>query len=135
MTTRQPADLPRLTLQEEEPQLSQLFLDVQHILIKNPQAARTILQAFIAEGRRFAETEEGQVWQDVLSRSELAKRSRLLWDAYSLDALVDVETDTKLLPQTWLDVLTAAVSSPDLETILSTLVVEGMQNGNVSPAS
>ena len=130
MTTQQAPNLPRLVLQQEDSRPpAQIFLDAQHLLIENPQAARAIIQAFIAEGRRFAQTEDGQAWQDILGRSELVKRGQLIWDAFSLDALV--ETDSNFMPQAWLDMLSAAVSSPDLETILSTLIIEEMKNGNV----
>ena len=124
MTTQQAPNLPRLVLQQEDSRPpAQIFLDAQHLLIENPQAARAIIQAFIAEGRRFAQTEDGQAWQDILGRSELVKRGQMIWDAFSLDALV--ETDSNFMPQAWLDMLSAAVSSPDLETILSTLIIEG----------
>ena len=130
MTTQQAPNLPRLVLQQEDSRPpAQIFLDAQHLLIENPQAARAIIQAFIAEGRRFAQTEDGQAWQDILGRSELVKRGQMIWDAFSLDALV--ETDSNFMPQAWLDMLSAAVSSPDLETILSTLIIEEMKNGNV----
>ena len=72
MTTQQAPNLPRLVLQQEDSRPpAQIFLDAQHLLIENPQAARAIIQAFIAEGRRFAQTEDGQAWQDILGRSEL----------------------------------------------------------------
>ena len=130
MTTQQAPNLPRLVLQQGDSRPpAQIFLDAQHLLIENPQAARAIIQAFIAEGRRFAQTEDGQAWQDILGRSELVKRGQMIWDAFSLDALV--ETDSNFMPQAWLDMLSAAVSSPDLETILSTLIIEEMKNGNV----
>lgn len=133
MTTQQTSDLPRLVLQKNDLPLDKIFLDAQHLLIENPQAARGIIQAFIAEGRRFAQTEEGQLWQEILSHSELVKRGQMIWDAFGLDALV--ETDSSFMPQAWLDMLAAAVSSPDLETILSTLIIEELKNGNVGSVS
>jgi hypothetical protein len=133
MTTQQTPDLPRLVLQKNDLPLDKIFLDAQHLLIENPQAARGIIQAFIAEGRRFAQTEEGQLWQEILSHSELVKRGQMIWDAFGLDALV--ETKSNFMPQAWLDMLAAAVSSPDLETILSTLIIEELKNGNVGSVS
>ena len=119
--------VPRLILKDKNETLTNLLLEGQHLLVRHPQASRALVQAFIAEGRRFAETEEGQEWQAALAKSDLIRRGRHIWDAYNLDALL--ENESSRLPSVWLDIITAAVSNPDLETILSTLVVEEVRNG------
>lgn len=119
--------IPRLILKDKNETLTNLLLEGQRLLVRYPQASRAIVQAFMAEGRRFSETEEGQEWQAALAKSNLIRRGRHIWDAYSLDALL--ENESNRLPSAWLDIITAAVSNPDLETILSTLVVEEVRNG------
>lgn len=119
--------IPRIILEDKNESLTDLLLEGQRLLVRHPQASRAIVQAFIAEGRRFARTEEGQEWQAALAKSNLIRRGRHIWDAYSLDALL--ENESNRLPSAWLDIIAAAVSNPDLETILSTLVVEEVRNG------
>lgn len=119
--------IPRIVLKDKAEPLTNLLLEGQRLLVRYPQASRAIVQAFMAEGRRFAGTEEGQEWQAALAKSNLIRRGRHIWDAYSLDALL--ENESNRLPSAWLDIITAAVSNPDLETILSTLVVEEVRNG------
>lgn len=131
MDTTLKEQLPRLVIPEENETLSGLLLEGQHILLRYPQAARALIQAFVNEGRQFAATPEGQAWQARLAQSDLVRRGRFIWDAYSLDALLDDASDS--LPSAWLDVILAAVANPDLETILANLVVEEVRNGNLGP--
>lgn len=124
--------MPRLVLTEENQTLSRLLVEGQHLLVKYPQAGRAILQAFVNEGRMYAETPEGQSWKERLAQSQLVRRGRFIWDAYSLDALL--ENDSDQMPSAWLDVILAAVANSDLETILSNLVVEEIRHGNLGSA-
>lgn len=125
-------DLPRLVLRCEDRIQARLLLEGQRLLVQHPQAARSLVRAFTAEGRRFAETPDGRAWKAILASSELVRRGLLIWEAYGLQALL--ETESTVIPSTWLDLLTAAVASPDLETILSTLIVEEVRGGEL-PAS
>lgn len=126
-----PQTLHRLVLTDENQVLSGLLIEGQHILVRHPQAARALIRAFINEGRQFAETPEGNAWKERLAKSQLVRRGRFIWDAYSLDALLD--DDSGHLPSAWLDVILAAVSNPDLETILANLVVEEVKRGTFGP--
>jgi len=131
METQETATLPRRVLTEEDATLSRLLLEGQHLLVRYPQAARALIQAFVAEGRRYTTTPEGAALQSRLSGSQLVRRGRFIWDAYSLDALL--ENEANLLPSAWLDVILAAVANPNLETILANLVVEEIQHGKLGP--
>ncbi len=122
-----PDSLPRLVLTPEPGSLSRLLQEGQHLLVRYPQAARALIAAFVEEGRRFAATPEGQAWKEKLAASEIVHRGRFIWDAYSLDALL--ESGAERLPSAWLDLILAAVADPDLESILSNLLVEEVQNG------
>lgn len=121
--------LPRLILEEEAQPLARMLLEWQHLLVKYPQPARRMIQAFVAEGRHYAQSEEGQVWKARLADSDLIRRGRFIWDAYSLDALL--ENEAGQLPTAWLDVIRAAVADQDLEAILSQLIVAEVENGNL----
>jgi hypothetical protein len=123
--------LPRLVLADERKPLSSLLLEGQHLLVKYPQPARHLIQAFVNEGKKYAQTEEGRAWKERLAKSQLVRRGRFIWDAYSLDALL--ENEAGQLPSAWLDIILAAVANPDLETILSNLVVDELERGNFGP--
>jgi hypothetical protein len=125
-------ELPRLVLTDESATLSRLLLEGLHLLVRYPQTARALIQAFVAEGRQYSSTPEGEVWRARLAKSQLVRRGRLIWDAYSLDALL--ETDTGRLPSAWMDIILAGVANSDLETILANLVVEEVKRGTFGPA-
>jgi hypothetical protein len=120
-------DLPRLVLHDEDDTLTQLLREGQRMLVQHPQAARALVRAFTAEGHRFAQTADGQAWKTILASSALVRRGLMIWEAYGLQSLL--EDESTILPSTWLDLLTAAVANPDLETILSTLLVEEVRGG------
>jgi hypothetical protein len=121
---------PHLTLREEDEQLSEFLLGTQRFLMKHPHAAREVITGLLEEGRRFAQTPEGQRWMDALANTELVKRSLLIWEAYGLDMLL--ETRPSVTPSTWLDMIVAVISNPDLEGFLSMLLMEEMRSGKVS---
>jgi hypothetical protein len=127
METNKPPHLPRLVLTEETKPLGRLLLEGQHLLVKYPEPARQLIRAFVEEGRRYAATPEGQELKDKLVDSTLVRRGRFIWDAYSLDALLECEPGQ--LPSAWLDIIRAAVASQDLEAILSQLIVAEVEGG------
>ncbi len=100
----------------------------QRLLAASPQAGR-VLAALVAEGRRFAQTPEGRRWQDILSRSDLVRRGRMIWQAWGLDGLLQDKVDT--LPSEWLDELLKQVSGANMEALLSALMAEGGQDGAI----
>jgi hypothetical protein len=76
---------------------------------------RAAVEGFVAEGRRFAETEEGRGWLEALSRSERVRRGRVLWEMYA-SRPDDREPD--MTPSEWLSALLEALESPELEEVL-----------------
>ncbi len=119
----------RLVLHEDDDTLTQWLIRGRQLLMDHPRAARAVVRALVAEGRRFAQTPEGQLWKGILVRSEWVRRGRLIWEAYHLDALL--EDEPVLLPTAWLDMVASAAANPELETILSTLIVEETGYGNL----
>jgi hypothetical protein len=120
--------LPRLTIHEDNA-LSQLLLNGKRLLVRYPQVVRAILQLFIAEGRHFANTAEGQAWKVALTRSEVIRGGRLIWEAYGLNAAFKPQSE--VVPSAWLNLIMAALANPDLETTLSTLMVEELRHGTI----
>ncbi len=129
VTGEEPGPLPRLILHDDNTLLRLLHF-FQRLLVRNPQAARAILQALVAEGRRFAGTPDGQRWKKSLSTSALVQHGRLIWQAYGLDSLLDSEP--VLVPSDWLDYLIDGIEKADLETILSQLMMEGAWYGTLN---
>jgi hypothetical protein len=103
--------------------LARRLREGQRLLESSPELARAIAQACVAQGRRFAQTPEGARWKETLSRSELMRRGRLIWQAYGLDALLDGEPE--LASSDWLDSLVARFVSADLAALLAALMKAG----------
>ena len=80
--------LPRLILREPSRWLPVLRL-AKRLIARRPDSLRLVLSALASEGRRFASTEEGQRLQQRLTRSELVRRGRIVWQTLGADALVD----------------------------------------------
>ena len=121
-----PNTLPRLILHDDNSLLQLLHL-FQRLFKQNPAAARAMIQAFVAEGHRFANTPEGLRWKDTLSGSVLVQHGRLIWQACNLDSLLDNEP--ALLPSDWLDYLISGMTEVDIEIVLSQLIMEGAWHG------
>lgn len=111
-------------------ELSDFLLASQRLLMKHPQASRELINALLEEGHQYAQTAEGKTWMEALAKTELVKRALLVWEAYGLDLLLDARPT--VTPSAWLDMILAAISNPDLESILSMLIVEDMRNGNLN---
>jgi hypothetical protein len=109
--------------------LARLLLEMQRLIARYPYVARMLATAFVAEGQRFAQTPEGQKWYAELSQSDLIRRGQLIWEAYALDTLV--ETEPELLPSVWTDTFASALADTDLESILSMLLAQEVQNGTI----
>jgi hypothetical protein len=118
--------LPRLVIQDEAPLLS-LLRTGQDMLWRNPSGARTLIQALVAEGRRFARTPEGSRLKTTLASSELAGQGRMIWQAFGLDAFLGETPETT--PSEWLESILEALQTADLESALSILMVEEAERG------
>lgn len=131
VTTEGVGILPRLILRDDDNHTLILLLRfIQRLLVQNPAAVRAVVQAIVAEGKRFAKTTEGQHWKETLTRSELVQRGRFIWQAYGLDSALD--TAPVLVPSDWLELLIHDMEIADLETVLSLLMKEGARHGTIS---
>ncbi len=106
-------DVPRSWTDEE---IIALLDGAQMAMIKHPTAAQAAFAALVREGRRFAETAEGEKWLQVLGGSGLVRRARWVWETTSLNMLE--EDAGTIVPSTYLEALLRATDVPDLEQIL-----------------
>jgi len=106
---------PDLVVPSEDDDVEQLIQWTQGLLLKHPVAAQAAFRALVAEGRRFAATDEGAVWRRRLEASPLLPRLRSLWEAASFNAL-DAD-GTELLPALLIDLVAQALSRSDLEEV------------------
>jgi hypothetical protein len=111
--------LPGVELRDPEQEELRVLRAAQLLLLKYPVAGQAAFSALIAEGRRFAQTPEGERWQSRLSRSSLIHRARLVWEITTLWMLE--EDPPHLLPSAYLDALCMAASSEELEPLLDQL--------------
>jgi hypothetical protein len=119
-------ELPTLVL----PQLdacTELLQTLQVAVLRHPIAAKALFGLLVAEGRAFAETIEGRVWQEKLAQSELLHRARLVLD---LPALAILEsTSPQALPSAYLDTIFALACSRQPGRLLTQLFEWGSVDG------
>ena len=124
MLTDERAGPPRLVLREPET-LEGLIELAQRLLRRHPVAAKLIAGALVAEGRRFAATDEGRRWRSELAASELVRRGRLLWYVGGLDELIADTDETGAGVSDWLALVADALVRTDLEALLNRRLREG----------
>lgn len=115
-------DLPALLeslLHEPDDELARVLRRAHVALLKYPVAARAAFRAIVAEGRRFAETEEGARWKERLADSELVQRGRSVWELATLGMLDEKD---RMLPTQFVDMFCYAASLVDLEPALARAV-------------
>ena len=112
--------LELLTEDEPDDLLSRALQEAHLLLLKHPIAARAAFKAVSAEGRTFAATEEGKLWQKRLAGSDLIRRGRSVWEIGTLAMLE--EPGDRLLPSQFVDALSYAAALTDLEPRLARAV-------------
>lgn len=103
----------------EEPrdELSRLLIELRWLIIKHPIAARAAFRSLVAEGRRFAATDEGAPWRHRLEGSPLIRRGRTVWELATLNMLD--EDAARPLPTQLIDAFCHAAARSDLEQALA----------------
>lgn len=112
-------ETPLLDLGLPEDRLTHVLERASRLVLQHPAAAQSLLYAFIAEGRRFAETPEGRRWMDALAASEFVRRGRAFWDATHLK-LIEDDPET-LHPTAILDAIVQVLGRPDVQDLLMRL--------------
>lgn len=122
---------PRLTLHEASSDpLPSLLRAISRLLVQHPVAVQAAFSALVAEGRRFAQTPDGQRWRAALANSELVRRGRALWEGSALNLLED--TPETVIPSAVLDAFVLALSRPDLHTRIPQLLHNESAHGDDS---
>ncbi len=96
--------------------LSALLAELRWLVLKHPVAARAAFRALLAEGRRFAETEDGARWKHRLHGSELVRRGQAIWEIGTMNLLDDEGT---VLPTQLIDAFCYATTRRNLEPELA----------------
>ncbi len=107
------------SLGEKARELLGLLERARGFMLRHPIASQAIFSALVAEGRRFATTDQGAAWAEQLAASPAMTRGRELWEATSLNLLV--ADDQTVLPSTWVEALLRSVELPELEQLLERL--------------
>lgn len=129
-----PDHLPRLSLRRPDDELTAILREAQLLLLRHPLAAQALFRSVVAEGRRFARTEEGQRIGEQLADSELIRRGRVLWEVGTLQ-LLEEEAPT-MLPSKLLDAFVQAANDGNLERSMIGLFGYGAGDGHsTDPAS
>lgn len=121
MTDDAPEDdaIPEVVLGDEESELLGVLREAQGALLRHPIAAQALFRAFVAEGRRYAETPEGAAWRERLAGSALIRRGRVVWEVGTLNVLE--ESPESAMPTKILDAIAKAAAARELEPMLARL--------------
>jgi hypothetical protein len=123
-----PADEQRLVLAPLTDPLRPLLEQGARVLLQHPAAAQAAFSALVAEGRRFARTDEGRRWRDALAGSDLVRRGRALWEGSVLSVLE--EDGQTVLPTTLLDAVVQAAGRADLTKLLQSLQISAKEQAD-----
>jgi hypothetical protein len=103
----------------------ELLLGARRAVLGNPVAARSLHDALVAEGRRYAATPDGTQLRDALASSEAVENLRRVWETVSLNVL-DGPASPSSAPVAWSELLADAAIGQGLDdSILSRLRPEG----------
>lgn len=115
------SDVPRIELPAVAPSdpLARLVAWAQRVVFKHPVAAQAAYRALVAEGARYAQTEEGRAWRARLEASEELRRLRPVWELATLNLLEG--GGSSALPRQFIDLVAQAVSRADVESVAAAL--------------
>ncbi len=116
---------PPSDLSAEERELRDVLAQTRLAMLQSPTGARSLVQFLVAEGRRFAETDEGAAWHAAIVGAPETERLRQIWEAVSLNVLDDIDEDTEV-PTAWLDVLDDLISARGVDDLIDSLRPEGL---------
>ena len=115
--------LPRIALGDPAAIEVHLVHRLQRLLLMHPVACQAAFTALVAEGRRFADTDEGRGWRDRLTRSDLLRQVRLVFDLSTLGLLEEATSPT--LPSSYLDALFMIAAGGDADAVLNRVFWSG----------
>ncbi|WP_437714795.1 hypothetical protein WMF45_50900 [Sorangium sp. So ce448] len=89
---------------------------LQRLILKYPFAAQALFSALVAEGRRFAQTKEGERLRAEIAQSELLERCQTVFQFVTHNVLEERAPDG--LPSALLDAFIDVARRADLESLL-----------------
>jgi len=117
MTERKVVQLPELL--EDELRVAEVIARGNRAVLKHPVAVQAAYRALVAEGRRFAKTDEGTMWRARLEASDAIRRASPLWEAATLNVL-ETSGDAAL-PSQLIELVAQALSHAGVEKIAAAL--------------
>jgi hypothetical protein len=87
--------------------LVRALLDLRAALLTNPVAGQRLFAFLVAEGRRFAGTDEGGRWLTALAGDPLVERLRRVWEATSLNVFDEQPSG---VPAAWTQLISDALA-------------------------
>jgi hypothetical protein len=115
-----PADLS-----DKECHLVELLGRLREVALSQPAVGHAITSFLVAEGRRFATTDDGARWLEVLRDSPEVERLRQIWEATTLNVFDD-ESDAPGVPNAWVDLIADLASVGRVDRIVAALLLEGL---------
>ena len=112
-------EVPTLVIEDSPDAATGLLLEARRAMWRHPGAAQSIFQALVAEGRRFAETEEGAAIAERLAGSETIDSVRVVWDLVTSRALED--DPRAILPSVVVEAFVKSATDRTLEDIIAVL--------------
>jgi hypothetical protein len=115
-----PADLS-----DDESRLVALLGRVREAVLAQPAIGNAITSFLVAEGRRFATTDDGARWLGALRDAPEVERLRQIWEATTLNVFDD-EHDAGGVPNAWVDLVADLASIGRVDRIVAALLPEGL---------
>jgi hypothetical protein len=124
LPTRPAASMPD-DLSDEEQRVVALLERVRETVLSQPAAGHAITSFLVAQGRRFAETEDGARWLEALHGAPEVDRLRQIWEATTLNVFDD-DDDSGGVPEAWVDLVADLASIGRVDRIVTALLPEGL---------
>jgi hypothetical protein len=114
---RSDRDLPVIHLAPQRDESDATLAAVQDVVNRFPLAVQAAVRALVAEGRSYAQTDEGRELKARLVGTPLVRRLRTIWESVSEQAFVP--DDRQVLPSVIIDRLAGIAAREDLDPLLS----------------
>jgi hypothetical protein len=127
----QPSGLSRIArplpedLSDDEKRVVGLLNRVRELVLSQPAAGKAITSFLVAEGRRFAGSDEGAAWLECLRDAPEVERLRQIWEAMTLNVFDDIE-DAEDVPDAWADLIADLAAIGNVNRIVTALLPEGL---------
>ena len=102
-----------------DPEDLQTLKRLRRAIFKYPMATQAAFAALVAEGRRYALTDEGAEWRKRLGHAKATGRARMLWETLSLGTFSDRIEEP--LPGALAEALLQTLRRQHLEPLLAKL--------------